>query len=84
MNNATEAQAEAAIKVLKRMIEAAEASNQAGENAVVKAAAAPTMFDYIEKRALAGDQAAQFILEAIKKCADESLPCKSRRPEVKS
>ena len=37
--NVTEAQAEKAIGVLKRAIDAAENSNQAGENAVVKAAA---------------------------------------------
>lgn len=40
MSNATEQQAEAAIKLLKQAIEAAENSNQAGENAVVRAAAA--------------------------------------------
>lgn len=39
MLNVTEAQAEKAIGVLKRAIDAAENSNQAGENAVVKAAA---------------------------------------------
>lgn len=38
--NATEQQAERAIAVLKRAIDAAENSNQAGENAVVKAAMA--------------------------------------------
>ncbi len=40
---ATEQQAEAAIKKLKLMIEAAENGNQAGENAVVAAAAGPEM-----------------------------------------
>lgn len=38
--NATEAEAEAAIRILKGAIEAAENANQAGENAVVRAAAA--------------------------------------------
>lgn len=38
--NATERQAERAIAVLKRAIDAAENSNQAGEDAVVKAAIA--------------------------------------------
>lgn len=41
--SATEAQAERGIAVLKRMIEAAENSNQAGEDAVVAAAAAPEL-----------------------------------------
>lgn len=38
--DATEAEADAAIVVLERAIEAARNSNQAGENAVVRAAAA--------------------------------------------
>lgn len=41
--NATEAQAERAISVLKRAIDAAENSNQAGENFVVAAAAGATL-----------------------------------------
>lgn len=40
MVNATEEQAERAIVHLRRAIEAAENSNQAGENAVVRAAEA--------------------------------------------
>lgn len=40
MRNATEQEAEAAIKILKRAIDAAENSNQAGENAVLRAAKA--------------------------------------------
>ena len=45
--NATEAEANAAIAVLERAIEAARNSNQAGENAVVRAAAslAPSVAD---------------------------------------
>lgn len=42
---ATEAQADAAIAVLRRAIDAAENSNQAGENAVVMMAAAPALFE---------------------------------------
>lgn len=38
MRNATEYEAEQAIKILKEAIEAAENANQAGENAVVRAA----------------------------------------------
>lgn len=41
--NATEAQAERAIATLKRAIDAAENSNQAGENFVVAAAAGPVL-----------------------------------------
>ena len=37
MKDATEQEAEAAIIILKRMIDAAENSNQSGENAVVRA-----------------------------------------------
>lgn len=40
MVNATEDEAERAIACLKRAIDAAENSNQAGENAVVRAAEA--------------------------------------------
>lgn len=40
VTNATEQEAERAIAHLKRAIEAAENSNQAGENAVVRAAEA--------------------------------------------
>jgi hypothetical protein len=40
MMGATDEQAEAAIAILERAIEAARNGNQAGENAVVKAAAA--------------------------------------------
>jgi hypothetical protein len=50
--SATEAQADAAIAILERMIVAARNSNQAGEDAVVAAAAAPdlleTMKDFAE------------------------------------
>lgn len=47
--NATEAQAEKAIAVLKRAIYAAENSNQAGENFVVAAAAGPDLLAFAEK-----------------------------------
>jgi len=40
MRNATEQEADRAIAFLKRAIDAAENSNQAGENAVVEAAEA--------------------------------------------
>lgn len=40
----TDAQVDAACKKLRAMIEAAEASNQAGEDAVVKAAMASDLF----------------------------------------
>lgn len=43
--NATEAQAERAIVTLKRAIEAAENSNQAGENFVVAAAAGEDLLE---------------------------------------
>lgn len=42
--NATEQQAEGAIALLKRWINAAENSNQHGENMVVQAAAGPELF----------------------------------------
>lgn len=45
---ATEAQAEAAIATLKRWINAAENSNQNGEDLVVMAAAAPKMLMALE------------------------------------
>lgn len=45
LGNATEAQAEKAIAVLKRAIDAAENSNQAGEDFVVAAAASQAMLD---------------------------------------
>lgn len=47
MLNVTEAQAEKAIGVLKRAIEAAENSNQAGENAVVALAAGLDLLDVL-------------------------------------
>lgn len=43
--NATEAQAERAIAILKRAIDAAENSNQAGENFVVAAAAGSDLLE---------------------------------------
>jgi hypothetical protein len=43
MNNASEQAAEAAVEILRRIIDAAENSNQAGENAAVIAAAAPVL-----------------------------------------
>jgi ectoine hydroxylase-related dioxygenase (phytanoyl-CoA dioxygenase family) len=49
ITNATEAQAERAIAVLKRAIEAAENSNQAGENFVVAAAAGPELLAFANK-----------------------------------
>ena len=45
LGNATEAQAEKAISVLKRTIEAAENGNQAGEDFVVAAAAGQDMLN---------------------------------------
>lgn len=45
LGNATEAQAEKAISVLKRAIEAAENGNQAGEDFVVAAAAGQDMLN---------------------------------------
>lgn len=47
--NATEAQAEKAIAVLKRAINAAENSNQAGENFVVAAAAGEDLLDALRR-----------------------------------
>ena len=46
--SATEAQAEVAIGVLKRMIDAAENGNQAGEDAVVAAAAGLALLDALQ------------------------------------
>lgn len=43
--NATEAQAERAITILKRAIDAAENGNQAGENFVVAAAVGPELLE---------------------------------------
>lgn len=48
MSGASEAAAERAVVVLKRAIEAAENSNQAGENFVVAAAAAPDLVEALE------------------------------------
>lgn len=49
MVNATEQQAEKAIAMLKRAIDAAENSNQAGENAVVLFASAPKLLAAAER-----------------------------------
>ena len=46
--NVSEAEAERAIAVLKRGIEAAENSNQAGENFVVAASHAPELVEALE------------------------------------
>lgn len=61
--SATEAEAERAIAALKLMIEAAENSNQAGEDAVVVAAAAPDLLSACQRahrviKAMTGNQEA--------------------------
>lgn len=74
--NATEAQAERAIAILKRAIDAAENSNQAGENFVVAAAAGPALLravsicvdamrDYIIPDGIEADEAMSRIIGAL-------------------
>ena len=67
MKDATEQDAEAAIVILKRMIDAAENSNQAGENAVVKAVRAfnnhEALMDALIKIAAFNDKSASEFLD---------------------
>lgn len=73
---ATEAQAERAIATLKRAIDAAENSNQAGENFVVAAASGPVLLRavmscvsamraYIVPDGMDGDEAMTLIIAAL-------------------
>lgn len=63
--NATEAQAERAIATLKRAIDAAENSNQAGENFVVAAAAGPALLTALETAAARFEHCARMIDESF-------------------
>lgn len=65
LGNATEAQAEKAIAVLKRAIDAAENGNQTGENFVVAAAAAQSLLDALETAAVRFEHCARMIDESF-------------------
>lgn len=83
MAQATEAQAEAAILILKRAIEAAENSNQAGENAVVKFAAAPDLYEALESAIPEIEDEVRSLIECHSVWGDDGKPDRSTiDPEV--